>query len=234
MEKTITPTMEELIAILHDCALFDGLTDPDIKRICQEATFFRRNFGRDEIVAFEEDPCQSIGIVISGSIHIQRLFSSGKTITLETFYRSDSFGEALLFADQSDYPATLVAREETQVLYIDKQAILDLCNRYPVFMSNILRALSNKILLLNRKIKSLTYTSIRQKVSNHLLEEARRQNSLTLDLPINRSELADFLGIPRPSLSRELVMMKDDGWIEFERNLVKIINVPALKKALGR
>ncbi len=95
-----------------------------------------------------------------------------------------------------------------------------------------MRTLSERILLLNGKIKSLSYTTVRQKVAHYLLEEYRRQKSTQITLTSARHELADFLAIPRPSLSRELIAMKNEGWIDFDRKTVTIHNVQALEKAL--
>ena len=39
---------------------------------------------------------------------------------------------------------------------------------------------------------------------------------------MNREELSDYLGTTRPSLSRELMAMQDEGLIEVERSSFKI------------
>ncbi len=225
--------METFLQTLQFCPLFEGLTFSELEAIARTATFSRHAFSRDEVVAFEDDECNAIGIVARGSIHIQRLFASGKTITIETFQRGDSFGEALVFSGVGQYPATLVAKEDSQVVYIARADILELCKKYPQFLSNFLRTLSNKVLLLNQKIKSLSFGSLRQKVANYLIREQDKQQSDLLRLAVSRNELADSLGIPRPSLSRELVAMKEEGWIDFERREIRILDLKAVQQALG-
>jgi DNA-binding transcriptional regulator LsrR (DeoR family) len=49
---------------------------------------------------------------------------------------------------------------------------------------------------------------------------------------MKRHELADYLSIPRPSLSRELGLMRDDGIIEFDGSSVKIKNILMLEKSI--
>nr|WP_242949572.1 helix-turn-helix domain-containing protein [Clostridium pasteurianum] len=44
--------------------------------------------------------------------------------------------------------------------------------------------------------------------------------------------MAEELGIPRPSLSRELVNMKKDGLIDFHKNTFKILNLEAMEDIL--
>jgi CRP/FNR family transcriptional regulator, dissimilatory nitrate respiration regulator len=225
--------METFLQTMQICTLFEGLSLSELEEVARTAHFSRRDFAGDEVVAFEDDECRAIGIVAYGSIHIQRLFASGKTITIETFQRGDSFGEALVFSGVGHYPATLIAREDCQVVYIARGDILELCKKYPQFLANFLRALSNKVLLLNQKIKSLSFGSLRQKVANYLVREEGKQQSSLLRLAVSRSELADSLGIPRPSLSRELVAMKEEGWIDFERREIRILDLKAIKQAVG-
>lgn len=224
--------MEFVEQTLSNCALFRGLTETELQEIRHQAQVTVRSYARDEVVAFEEDPCTALGVLASGSIHIQRIFPSGKLITIETFGPGDSFGEALIFSNHSTYPATLVARENTSVLYLSKELIVSLCSRYPRFLETFIRTLSNRILLLNRKIKNLSFGSVRQKVANYILEEHHRQKTDTITLASNRNELADFLGIPRPSLSRELIAMKEEGWIDFDRRTIQIHSKKQLEAAL--
>lgn len=69
-------------------------------------------------------------------------------------------------------------------------------------------------------------------MSNLLIEEYDIQRNLFLMLPYSRSEMAELLGIPRPSLSRELVNMQNDGIIEFNRNIIKLLDIEALENLL--
>ncbi len=224
--------MTDIQQTLSDCALFAQFTREELAEITRQFRFTTRSYARDQVVAFEEDPCEAMGIVTSGSIHIQRIFPSGKLITLETFRSGDSFGEALVFSGSGAYPATLIAEEDSTVMYIARADVMQLCVRYPVFLANFLRTLSDRILLLNRKIKNLTLGTVRQKVANYLIEEQRQQKTDRLLISFSRQALADSLGIPRPSLSRELIAMQDSGWIKFDRRTVQVLDRAALEQAL--
>ena len=50
-------------------------------------------------------------------------------------------------------------------------------------------------------------------------------------LAMNRNEMADFLNVARPSLSREMCRMRDEGIIDFHRSSVRIMDMEALKAA---
>jgi CRP-like cAMP-binding protein len=93
-------------------------------------------------------------------------------------------------------------------------------------------ALSNKIFILNSKIKSIAFKSIKHKVINYILEQVKNQKSETITLKESKEEIASSLGIPRPSLSRELMNLRDLNYIEFNRNTIKILNIEELEEEL--
>ncbi len=49
---------------------------------------------------------------------------------------------------------------------------------------------------------------------------------------MNREELADFLNAARPSLSRELMKMQDEGLIAIDRQEIKILDMEALAELM--
>jgi CRP-like cAMP-binding protein len=83
-------------------------------------------------------------------------------------------------------------------------------------------------MMLNSKMQILNADTIRGKISVYLISLYKKTKSMTFDMPMNRQELADFLNVTRPSLSRELSNMQEDKIIDVYRSSVKIINLPAL------
>ena len=47
---------------------------------------------------------------------------------------------------------------------------------------------------------------------------------------MSKKEWADKLGVQRPSLSRELIKMKEEGIIDYDKDTISILNSSALKK----
>lgn len=226
-------TTESIISIFAGCRLFAGLPLNELAALVESASLAAREYPRGAVLAFEEDPCSAIGVVLEGSVLIQRIYASGKVVVLETVRAGESFGEALLFADLGVYPATLVAPEATRVVFIAREEVLRWMGSSPLFLRNMLSSLSNRILLLNRRIKGLSLGSVRQRVANYILEEAARQKREQIELAWSRDELAGALGIPRPSLSRELVAMKANGWINFERKTITLLDRAAIETSLS-
>ncbi|WP_341465779.1 helix-turn-helix domain-containing protein [Clostridium saccharobutylicum] len=64
------------------------------------------------------------------------------------------------------------------------------------------------------------------------MEQRKVQKSDTIKLKINKEQIASMLGIPRPSLSRELMNLRDMEYIEFDRNTIIILKVEELEEEL--
>ena len=106
------------------------------------------------------------------------------------------------------------------------------CTDNTNFLNSFLNDLTNKIITLNKSITTLSLTSIRQKISNFLLNEYKVQGSVFIKLNMTKQKLSEILGVPRPSLSRELINMKDLGIIDYSRDFIKILNKEELENLL--
>jgi CRP-like cAMP-binding protein len=58
------------------------------------------------------------------------------------------------------------------------------------------------------------------------------QKSLIIKLKDSKESIAAYLGMPRPSLSRELIKLRDDNLIAFDRNTITILNIDDLEEEL--
>lgn len=224
--------MYNLAEQLSTCVLFQALPAEELQGLAAQLALSLREYQKEEIVAFEEDECTAIGIILQGSIRVERIFPSGKTVRVDRLEAGNSFGEAIVFSDQRSYPATLTAHEATAVVFLSRQAAAGLCAHSLRFLTNFLGLLSNKVLMLNRKVKSLAYQTVRQKVAGFILDERARQQAAVVHLPFSRSELAASLDIPRPSLSRELAALKAEGWIDYDRRSIRIRDLESLEQCL--
>ena len=92
--------------------------------------------------------------------------------------------------------------------------------------------LSDKVIVLNNKIKSISLKNIKQKVADYILQEYKSQKQLIVNLKMNKEEIANFIGIPRPSLSRELIKLRKEKIIDFDRNNITILDIDKLEEIL--
>ncbi len=220
------------IESLSQSVLFRKLEESEVENIMNSLIYTIKNYEKDEVIAIENDDCHSLGIILSGNIEIHKPFPSGKIVTINHFSAGDVFGEALVFSEKHLYPATIISSDNSEIMYIKRQDIVNMMANNPAVIHNFMGVLSNRILMLNNRLTNLSYDSLRKKIANILLLEYNRQKSLIITLPYSRKKMAELLNIPRPSLSRELVNMKEEKIIDFYKNKVKILDISKLEDSL--
>lgn len=189
-------------------------------------------FSKNDIVALEGTPCKKIGLILDGNIDIKRMMTSNNTIHISSFGKGHLFGEIIAFSDAKFYPATVISATSSEVMFIDKNDFINFCTAHPDFLGMFLNDLTNKILTLNKSITNLSLSSIRQKISNFLITEYKSQQTPFIKLNMTKQKLSESLGIPRPSLSRELINMKELGLIDYSKDFIKILDKEALEEIL--
>lgn len=212
--------------------LCKNISETDIQNLRKRITPRKQSYQRGSIIALEDDDCSGIGVVVSGQAVVQRMLANGNLLVLDRLQRGASFGEVIIFSERNTYPATIVAEIDTVVCFVSKADVLLLCQTSPVFLLNFMSQLSNRILLMNQKIKTLTFSSIRQKTANFILDAYHQQKQMVLNFDISRNDMANQLGLPRPSFSRELAAMKAEGWIDYDRKSISILNLETLQACL--
>ena len=209
-----------MISVLKNTCFFKGIEEKEINDILKSELYLIKEYKKNEVIANQGDECNSLSVILEGKAVIQTIYENGKVLTLANFNVSDVFAEALLFSKDKEYPATVMALENCKVLSFPRKSVLGIMQKNTKFAENLLQLLSQKVVILNRKINLIELDSIRRKICKILLDNYKKNNTYSYKIS-SKKELAEELGIPRPSLSRELINMKDLGLIDF--NLKEII-----------
>ena len=217
---------------LRNNDLFKGLDIDEIEDILKNISFTKIKYRKGEILAHEGEVCTSLGVILEGTIEMQRIYCNGKYIVIKKLSKGEVFGEALVFSERGFYPVTALAVNDCLIMYIKKEEVLSLCFQNKKILENFISLLSSKVLMLNKKIKNISFKSIKEKVSNYILEESIIQNTDTISLNESKEDISAKLGMPRPSFSRELMRLKTLGIIDFNRRFIKIINKDELENIL--
>lgn len=217
---------------LSQSVLFRDYTIAELMDLLSQVNYAERFYGKEEVIALEDAPCTQVGIILEGAVEVQKLHGAGSGVTIQCLTPHQIFGEVIIFSQRKTYPATLVANSATVILFISKESILQLCREEERFLENFMALLSNKILMLNQKVKRLAYPSIRQKIADWLLEHYRLSGENTINIPFTKKAWSEQLAIPRPSLSRELGKMQEDGLIHLNGSSITICDQQALERLL--
>lgn len=220
-----------MIGVLAESDLFRGLNGEDIELII--GTLAEKfDFHKGQYIFYAEDRPKYMYILLSGQVSVFRENYWGSRELLKDFScPGEVFGEVYLYLDIDSYDFSCLCHTDVQVLAISRDffgKILDYQGQIgQVVVSNYLRILSKKAFFFNQKIRTMSGSTIRVKLARYILDHARDS---VVRLRYNREDLADYLGISRPSLSRELNSMKRDGLVDLTPGEIIILDRKNLKK----
>lgn len=220
--------------IFKESPLFETISPEDTKELL--ACFTPRIIGyrRNEIISHEGDVQDSIGFLLSGKISINRENINGNKLILSILHPADLFGELTAFTGRGKWPATIISVEASEVMFIPIRKFsvtcANSCESHSQLIRNMLGIISGKAMVLNQKVEYLTIKGMREKLSAFLIEQYRQTGNTTFTINMNRNELADFLNVSRPSMSREMGRMKDEGLIDFYRSSIRITDLESLAR----
>lgn len=222
----------KIIEQLEKNDFFSYLNSEQISSIISKVKYTVKTYEKDAVIAMEDEECNSLGLILDGQVEVQRIYLSGKHIVLKRMTTGEVFGEAIIFSKINKYPATIISISKSNVAFIKKEDIIQLCILEESILKNFITLLSDKIFILNNKIKNISFKTVKQKVINYILEQMHEQKSSTIVLKANKEQISSLIGIPRPSLSRELMKLRDEGIIDFDKNTITICNIDALEEEL--
>lgn len=224
---------QEMISIIKGIPLFKGIEDQDIVSMlgCLNPRLY--SYSKGQCIANIGDPFLGLGIVLEGEVIIAKESIAGNRMIITVLKKGDMFGEMMSFSLHTKWIAAVTAQTQAKIIFISPEKVIsqceNMCSGHKKLIENMLRIMAKKALLLNRKVEYLTIKSLRGKLSAYLLETQKQNQNAFFELPMNRDEMADFFNVARPSISRELSRMRDDGLIDFHKSTFKILDIEKLR-----
>jgi len=168
-------------------------------------------FDRNTEIFGEDEPAEYFYQVVSGAIRMSKLLSDGRRQIGAFHLPGDVFG---LEAGQNHrFGAEAIA---TSIVRVAKRSAIialaardhDLANELWTRTANRLQLAQDHMLLLGRK-------NAEERVASFLLQMADRAAAeRTLDLPMSRQDIADYLGLTIETVSRTLTQLEGKAAIE--------------------
>lgn len=208
--------------LLAATPLFAGLSKQEASTVASCLGARERSFAKGELVLRRGDVTTEIGVVLEGAVRIERSDFSGETAVLSRVSAGGVFAEAYACIPGEPLLVDVVATQDTVCAFLDVERLASPCARacasHRTAVANLLAIIARKNVGLSRRSFHVAPKTIRGKVLSFLTDEAARAGACEFDIPFNRQELADYLGVDRSALSAELGRMAKDGLIETRKS----------------
>ena len=166
-----------------------------------------------------------IAIILEGYAQIINIEYNGNEIIIEELFKDSIFGTNIS-ATNSDN-CQIIAREETQVLVIDYEKLINPSNLkhnyYNTFLRNLFDIINTKYKKTNERVKILEKKQIREKLLEYFEIENKRSRFNYVYLQSSFRDLADYLAINRSAMFRELKHLKEEKLIEIKDRRITLL-----------
>jgi len=212
--------------------LFRQFTPEMQKEVLRQLDYRIDEYPKGDIVARQGTVCKYLHLLLKGKLHVDVIDVSGNEVRVETIHAPRSFATPHIFAEKNTFPATFTVVEDVTLLRATKESVFSLMKSMPLFLQNFLCVSTscNKCTL--TRLRVLTFRSIRARFIYYLFEHLKEGSDTVELLEHNLVQLAEYLCITRPALSKEIKKLTEEGYISFSRRTVKILKKQALSHML--
>lgn len=167
------------------------------------------SFGRNEEIFGENEPAEYVYKVVSGTVRTYRILNDGRRQIGAFHLPGDIFGLEV----GEDHTFSAEAISEATVLVVKRSTVTALAQRdggvarqlWNLTARELHRAQEHMLLLIK---------SAQERVAGFLLEMAGRGPAgNTVELPMSRQDIADYLGLTIETVSRTLTQLESGGAI---------------------
>ena len=221
----------DLSALLR-IPLFRNLDGPELENIFSELKIRETRFKKGEVLAMQDEPVNRLIILMTGSVKGEMADASGKVAKVEDIEAPSPLAILFLFGEHNRFPVQATAREDGTALIIPRQSVLRMLSMNETLLKNYLDISADFASRLSSKLHFMSFRTIRQKLAVYITGLSQKQDSDTVILDKPKSALAEYFGVARPSLEREITRMEDEGLIAADRRAITILDRHQLVKLI--
>lgn len=221
-------TRHSIEEILSRQPLFRGLNDEELKGLAKHTREFRVR--KHEILFNKGDMPQGIHVVIMGQVKLFIPSTQGWERVIHMEGPGSTFGEAVAFLDKP-YPVSAQATQETIVLLISKEAMIQAMDTSHLLCRKMLASLCVRLNELLTDIEVCTSRTSLQRVACFLSQQAPvDQKRYEVALGTSKQTLAAQLNLAPETLSRTLTQLAQAGLIEVQGRTITVLDVDKLRR----
>lgn len=204
--------------------LFNNISELDKAKILSDLEVQTLIFKKNKIILSNIREENIIGVVLDGYLQIVKNNYNGTKTIIEDLKRNSIFTTKASFISNNEY--NIITKEDSKIVLIDFESVLNHVkneNYFIIFLKNLLKIMSDKNEESNERVQILSNSSIRNKLLSYFKIMSKRSKSKIIYLPFNFTDLADYLAINRSAMTRELKLLKEEGFIEINNKKIKLL-----------
>lgn len=202
--------------------IFRGLSDETIGHLLGSIVFQRSQYPSGSLVVSQGEPCKRMLILMEGMVKGEMTGPGGKSLKIEDMEAPTILAPAFLFGNMQYFPVNIITLSECKFLIIQTPELMKLFGLNQQVLQNFLSMISSRAQFLSEKLRFHSFKSLRAKLAFYLLSEAGSMK--TFKLRHSQNELAELMGVARPSVGRVFMQLQEEGLVDVRYRQVEIRN----------
>lgn len=188
-----------------------------------------KNYQKGETIFLSGDKGDSMFFLREGKVKITRNSPDGKEHIVKFIEPGEVFGEVILFGHEI-YPATTICLEDSRLNILKRDDFKKYFLENPEIGWGMLNTMADKLFFSQSRIESLALLDSKTRIIQSLLDMADEDDLALKEM--SQQQLANYLGLTRETVSRNISQLKDDGLIESKGREILIKDKEGLEAKL--
>jgi CRP/FNR family transcriptional regulator, nitrogen oxide reductase regulator len=215
-------------AVLARCPLLSGLSGSERAEILSAAR--TREFGRGEVLYFEDDPVEEILLLLSGCVKTTKFGESGTVAILGLVAPGDALGAAGLISS-GQHTTTAEPIQQCRALVWQAGAFRAFLERSPRLYRNMAQLHFIYLRELEERFREMATEMVSRRVARQLarLHDLFESINNPGEICLSQEEVAQMTGTTLFSISRLFTEWEARGLVVARRHSVTVRNVDSLR-----
>lgn len=217
---------------LKNIPLFENMSSNDITAVLSHLPVSLHTYEKDACICLQDEPFFMLGILLEGKLQSSKTYLTNDNMILGVTSAPDVFCDDIICAGCPSMPYSIHAIQDTVLLLIDGHSVFSMNKQSSSYMSqfliNIIRLVGKRSISASTQVDYSRITSLRKRVAIFLLNQYQETGQLIFSIPLSRYEMANYLSVTRPALSKVLAELKKESIIDYYKDSFKIENLDKL------
>ena len=219
------------IAALKHTVLFGELSTKELSQLARQAV--KVHFARGEMLFLAGEEAKGLFVIVNGKVRAFQHNEEGREHVMHVDTAGAVMAEVPIF-DDGPYPASAIAEQDTDALFIGKQEMCQFCNDHPSFVFKALKLMAARVRRHAQMVELLSFHEVGQRVALLLLAQSQLagaplSGAASFRLVLSNHQIATRIGSVRDVVSRALTRLQHSGLISVEARTITIPDLRALK-----
>ena len=222
--------------IFEDVNLFGLLCPHKFKAYKREHDFC--SYKKQDYIYFEDDLSNKVYLIENGKVKIGYYNEDGTEIIKAILSKGELFGEKAILGEEKRNEFAQSIDNKTSICPVGIDTMEDLMRDNKTFSLKVYKFIGYKFKKLERRLQLLLFKDSKTRLLEFLNElcteygyNCENTGDHVVKHPYTQKDMASLLGISRPTLNALMNDLKENRYLDFNRNSIRIFDKSNLMSA---